>query len=254
MVVFASESITSWLSLPPHPRYPRTSRSRPSSRSATAISASCSGSARASRSRARGRSPAAPSRPERRSRRRSSAISRRRSTCARSRTSSNSARGAVPTAIRIAGSSRPRTSASCRSASTLASPTDTSWHTVDALPETAFDHGAIVLAGRDRLRGKLSYSNIGFALASETFTLAELRDVYEAALGYDLSSTNLKRVLAAARRDRGRRQAPRPRAGGRAPRRAVPLPRPTARGDRPVRRPASSGLGRLPCGRIGTLR
>ena len=69
------------------------------------------------------------------------------------------------------------------------------WHRVDALPETAFDNGAIVLAGRDRLRGKLSYSNIGFALAPETFTLAELRDVYEAALGYDVSATNLKRVL-----------------------------------------------------------
>jgi 8-oxo-dGTP diphosphatase len=74
-------------------------------------------------------------------------------------------------------------------------PEDTRWHQVDALPETAFDHGAIVLAGRDRLRGKLSYSNIGFALAPETFTLAELRNVYEAALGYEVSATNLKRVL-----------------------------------------------------------
>ena len=74
-------------------------------------------------------------------------------------------------------------------------PDDTRWHRVDVLPETAFDNGAIVLAGRDRLRGKLSYSNIGFALAPETFTLAELRDVYEAALGYDVSATNLKRVL-----------------------------------------------------------
>jgi 8-oxo-dGTP diphosphatase len=74
-------------------------------------------------------------------------------------------------------------------------PSDTHWHPVDALPETAFDHGAIVLAGRSRLRGKLSYSNIGFALAPESFTLAELRDVYEAALGYDVSATNLKRVL-----------------------------------------------------------
>ena len=74
-------------------------------------------------------------------------------------------------------------------------PADTSWHPVDALPQTAFDHGAIVLAGRERLRGKLSYSNVGFALAPETFTLAELRDVYAAALGYDVSATNLKRVL-----------------------------------------------------------
>ena len=74
-------------------------------------------------------------------------------------------------------------------------PRDTAWQRVDTLPATAFDHGAIVLAGRDRLRGKLSYSNIGFALAPESFTLAELRDVYEAALGYEVSSTNLKRVL-----------------------------------------------------------
>ena len=74
-------------------------------------------------------------------------------------------------------------------------PDDTRWHPVDALPPTAFDHGTIVLAGRDRLRGKLSYTTIGFALAPETFTLAELRDIYVAALGHDVSATNLKRVL-----------------------------------------------------------
>jgi 8-oxo-dGTP diphosphatase len=74
-------------------------------------------------------------------------------------------------------------------------PEDTKWHPVDSLPPTAFDHGAIVLAGRERLRGKLSYSNVGFALAPATFTLTELRDIYAAALGYDVSATNLKRVL-----------------------------------------------------------
>lgn len=74
-------------------------------------------------------------------------------------------------------------------------PDDTRWHPVDELPEMAFDHGAIVLAGRERLRGKLSYSNAGFALAPPTFTLAELREVYAAALGHEVSATNLKRVL-----------------------------------------------------------
>jgi 8-oxo-dGTP diphosphatase len=74
-------------------------------------------------------------------------------------------------------------------------PADTEWHPVDRLPQTAFDHGEIVEAGRERLQGKLSYSNIGFALAPETFTLAELSDVYGAALGYEVSATNLKRVL-----------------------------------------------------------
>src|SRR6266508_4528158 len=74
-------------------------------------------------------------------------------------------------------------------------PEDTDWHSVDRLPKLAFDHRAITLAGRERLRGKLSYTNIGFALAPETFTLSELRDIYAAALGHDLSATNLKRVL-----------------------------------------------------------
>lgn len=74
-------------------------------------------------------------------------------------------------------------------------PADTRWHPVGSLPPTAFDHGAVVLAGRERLRGKLSYTNVGFALAPQTFTLAELRDVYVAALGHDVSATNLKRVL-----------------------------------------------------------
>ena len=46
-------------------------------------------------------------------------------------------------------------------------PDDTRWHPVDALPPMAFDHGAIVLAGRERLRAKLSYTNLGFALAPD---------------------------------------------------------------------------------------
>ena len=74
-------------------------------------------------------------------------------------------------------------------------PPDTSWHPVDALPPLAFDHQPIVLAGRERLRAKLSYTNIGFALAPATFTVSELRDLYRAALGHDLSATNLQRVL-----------------------------------------------------------
>ena len=74
-------------------------------------------------------------------------------------------------------------------------PEDTAWHAVDQLPPLAFDHGEIVLAGRERLRGKLSYTNVGFALAPEQFSLSELRDLYAAALGHEVSATNLKRVL-----------------------------------------------------------
>jgi 8-oxo-dGTP diphosphatase len=74
-------------------------------------------------------------------------------------------------------------------------PPDTRWHPVDELPPLAFDHEWIVLAGRDRLRAKLSYTNVGFALAPEAFTISELRDLYRAALGHDVSATNLQRVL-----------------------------------------------------------
>ncbi len=74
-------------------------------------------------------------------------------------------------------------------------PADTAWHPVDALPPMAFDHRAIVLAGRDRLRAKLSYTNLGFAIAPPEFTISELRDLYAAALGHRVTSTNLERVL-----------------------------------------------------------
>ena len=74
-------------------------------------------------------------------------------------------------------------------------PADTAWHPVDALPPTAFDHGDITRAGLERLRAKLSYTNIGFALAPEAFTISELRRLYAAALGHRVSATNLQRVL-----------------------------------------------------------
>jgi 8-oxo-dGTP diphosphatase len=74
-------------------------------------------------------------------------------------------------------------------------PDDTTWHPVDALPEMAFDHASIVGSARERLRAKLSYTNIGFALSPETFTISQLRDTYSAVLGYPVSATNLQRIL-----------------------------------------------------------
>ena len=74
-------------------------------------------------------------------------------------------------------------------------PEDTAWHPVEELPHLAFDHGEIALAGRERLRAKLSYTNVGFAFAPPSFTIAELRVLYRAALGHDVSATNLQRVL-----------------------------------------------------------
>ncbi|MQA98286.1 MAG: NUDIX hydrolase [Streptosporangiales bacterium] len=74
-------------------------------------------------------------------------------------------------------------------------PGDTAWHPAGRLPEMAFDHAGIVAAGRHRLRNKLSYTNLGYALAPPEFTMSELSGLYRAALGYDVSATNLQRVL-----------------------------------------------------------
>lgn len=75
-------------------------------------------------------------------------------------------------------------------------PADTYWHPVDSLPPMAFDHGPMVTHARARLAAKLSYTNIGFALAPTEFAVSTLRDVYSAALGYQVDATNLQRVLA----------------------------------------------------------
>jgi ADP-ribose pyrophosphatase YjhB (NUDIX family) len=94
-------------------------------------------------------------------------------------------------------------------------PHDTVWHAVDELPPVAFDHESIVLVGRERLRAKLSYTNLGFALAPPEFAISELRDVYAAALGHDVSATNLQRVLLrrSVLQPTGRRRAPGPTGG-----------------------------------------
>jgi 8-oxo-dGTP diphosphatase len=75
-------------------------------------------------------------------------------------------------------------------------PPDTRWHPVDALPPMAFDHRPMVINAHARLVAKLSYTNIGFALAPKEFALSTLRDIYSAALGHPVDATNLQRVLA----------------------------------------------------------
>jgi len=74
-------------------------------------------------------------------------------------------------------------------------PPDTRWHPANALPPMAFDHGPMVAYAQARLVAKLSYTNIGFALAPKEFALSTLRNIYGAALGYQVDATNLQRVL-----------------------------------------------------------
>ncbi|MDV7244112.1 MULTISPECIES: NUDIX hydrolase [Rhodococcus] len=74
-------------------------------------------------------------------------------------------------------------------------PPDTAWHPVSELPEMAFDHGTVVQHARTRLAAKLSYTNIAFGLAPGEFSMSTLREIYCAALGYQVDATNLQRVL-----------------------------------------------------------
>lgn len=74
-------------------------------------------------------------------------------------------------------------------------PTDTRWHPVSELPDMAFDHRPMIEHAHARLVAKLSYTNIGYALAPTEFAMSTLRDIYGAALGYQVDATNLQRVL-----------------------------------------------------------
>ena len=74
-------------------------------------------------------------------------------------------------------------------------PTGAAWIAVDELPEFAFDHADVVRVAVERLRAKLSYTNIGFALAPKQFTISQLCDAYCQALGYHVAATNLQRIF-----------------------------------------------------------
>jgi 8-oxo-dGTP diphosphatase len=64
----------------------------------------------------------------------------------------------------------------------------------DELP-FAFDHGALLAAAVERIRGKLDYAPIGFELLPDTFTLLELRSVHEAILGRPLNKDSFRRKV-----------------------------------------------------------
>jgi len=68
-----------------------------------------------------------------------------------------------------------------------------------ALP-LAFDHQAILTLARDRLRGKIDYSDLAFAFLPPRFTLRALQDVHEAVLGTSLNKPAFRRRML----DRGR--------------------------------------------------
>ena len=63
-----------------------------------------------------------------------------------------------------------------------------------ALP-LAFDHQAILTLARDRLRGKIDYSDLAFAFLPPQFTLRALQNVHEAVLGTPLNKPAFRRRM-----------------------------------------------------------
>ena len=60
----------------------------------------------------------------------------------------------------------------------------------------AFDHTLVILAGLERLRNKINYTDIVFNMMPELFTLGELQQVYEVILGKELLDPAFRRIIA----------------------------------------------------------
>ena len=69
------------------------------------------------------------------------------------------------------------------------------WFDAVDLPPLAFDHNEIVEYALWRLRNKVGYSRIAHGLLPDEFTLAELREVYEAILDRRLDPANFRRQV-----------------------------------------------------------
>jgi hypothetical protein len=62
--------------------------------------------------------------------------------------------------------------------------------------DLAFDHPLIVVAGMERLRNKVKYTDIVFNMMPEYFSLGELQQVYEVILGKKLLDPAFRRIIA----------------------------------------------------------
>ncbi|MEU8141244.1 NUDIX hydrolase [Nonomuraea sp. NPDC048901] len=69
------------------------------------------------------------------------------------------------------------------------------WHPVDDVPRLAFDHQRILADGVERARSKLEYTPLATAFAGGTFTISELRLIYESVWGTPLHAGNFHRKV-----------------------------------------------------------
>lgn len=69
------------------------------------------------------------------------------------------------------------------------------WFSMYDLPALAFDHAKILDYALTRLRYKLEYTNVAFALLPDKFTLTELQRVYEIILHKPLDKRNFRKKI-----------------------------------------------------------
>lgn len=60
----------------------------------------------------------------------------------------------------------------------------------------AFDHPLVITSGMERLRNKISYTDVVFNMMPKYFTLGELQQVYEVILGKKLLDPAFRRIIA----------------------------------------------------------
>ena len=123
-------------------------------------------------------------------------------------------------------------------------PPDTRWHPVSEPPPMAFDHGPMVEHARIRLVAKMSYTNIGFALAPKEFALSALRDIYSATLVIRSTPPTCSACWSGAMSSPARTTARSGRSGGR-PAALYRFTDSSIPGDRRIRGAASSWVSRV---------
>ena len=62
--------------------------------------------------------------------------------------------------------------------------------------DLAFDHAKVILAGLERIRNKVNYTDVVFNMMPKYFTLGELQQVYEVILGKKLLDPAFRRIIA----------------------------------------------------------
>ena len=73
--------------------------------------------------------------------------------------------------------------------------TDRYRFTIKENKQLAFDHPLVILAGIERLKNKVNYTDIVFNMMPEYFTLGELQRVYEVILGKKLLDPAFRRII-----------------------------------------------------------